>query len=83
MDENKEMQTPEELQTEPEVTAEVPAVDEVSVEATAAEEAVAEEAIPEGTAELAAVPGQDIVVEETPSPAPHPALPPEMCETGP
>ncbi|MCI8336330.1 MAG: hypothetical protein HFI72_04155 [Peptococcaceae bacterium] len=92
MDENKEVQTPEELQTEPEVTVEVPAVDEVPVEEAAVEKAVVEgeateavvepEEAAEATEELVVASGQDIVVEKTPAPALEETQPPKKKKTG-
>ena len=92
MDENKEVQTPEEVQAESNVAAEVPAVDGVAVEKTAVEETTEAVAVePEEAAdaveaaaaeELVIAPGQDIVVEKKPVPAPEETQPPKKKKTG-
>lgn len=104
MDENKEMQTPEEVPAESEVTVDMSSADEeMAVDAAAADEEPAEvvaaepveeagevvepaepaepaesvEAVAEETEELAVAPGQDIVAEEVPAPAPQAPQPPK------
>ena len=64
MDENKEMQTPDELQASPEVTAEVPSVEEAVVEESAIDEAMVDAEAPE-----AAVAEQTETVETEALPA--------------
>lgn len=91
MDENKEMQTPDELQAEPGTTADVSSVEEIAVDEEATEAVAAEpvapveeaaESVPEESEELVISPSQDIVVEEVPAPAPEATQPPKKKKTG-